>query len=532
MSGIVANVPAGEAPRGGTVIVGGGLAGLFCALKLAPRPVTIVTAAPLGKGSSSAWAQGGIAAAISPGDTVEAHLADTIAAGAGIVDQDAARLMVGEAADRVADLLAYGVPFDRDMEGRLQFSREAAHSQNRIVRVGGDGAGRAIMEALIAAVRQTPSIELIEGYAAEELILKEGAASGVFVRDMAGGGLRMRLDAAAVIIATGGAGHLYEITTNPVEACGEGIGMAARAGAVMADCEFVQFHPTAIDVGIDPAPLATEALRGHGATLVNARGERFMTACDPAGELAPRDIVARAIFQEISAGRGAYLDCTEAVGRNFAREFPVVYARCRQAGIDPAVEKIPVKPAAHYFMGGVAADIDGRTSIPGLWACGECASTGVHGANRLASNSLLEAVFFAARTASSVNAGEQHDCTSAVTRTICENAVCDQPIDANAMALLRDAMSSKFGVVRCHDDMLDGIETLDRLSASHSDNPRFANMLATAKLIAASALAREESRGAHFRSDYPFERKEFSKRSFLTIHQAISIAETARSLVA
>lgn len=534
MVGGVATIPrAAGVPRAGTVIVGGGLAGLFCALKLAPRPVTIVTAAPLGKGSSSAWAQGGIAAAISPGDTLEAHLADTVTSGAGIVDEAAARIMVSEAAGRVADLLACGVPFDRDLEGRLRFSREAAHSQNRIVRVGGDGAGRAIMEALAAAVRKTQSISLVEGFAAEDLIVREGRMAGLIARSLAGDGQRVRLDAGAVVVAAGGAGRLYEITTNPDEACGEGIGMAARAGAVMADCEFVQFHPTAIDVGIDPAPLATEALRGHGAVLVNGRGERFMSALHPAGELAPRDVVARAIFEEIGAGRGAFLDCTGAVGERFPREFPVVHEHCRQCGLDPVVEKIPVRPAAHYFMGGIATDSGGRTSVPGLWACGECASTGVHGANRLASNSLLEAVVFAGRTAASVIAGERGNRFSAPAFRHCGAAACDEPFDMSAMAALRQAMSRCFGVVRCREGMLAGLETLDRLhDESPSANRRFANMLATARLIAAAAIVRQESRGAHFRTDFPHESGKFSRRSFLTLNDAGTIAKTSRSLVA
>jgi L-aspartate oxidase len=301
----------------------------------------------------------------------------------------------------------------------------------------------------------------------------------------------------------------------------------------MADCEFVQFHPTAIDVGIDPAPLATEALRGHGAVLVNGRGERFMSGLDPAGELAPRDVVARAIFDEIRTGRGAFLDCTGAVGERFPREFPVVHEHCRQCGLDPVVEKIPVKPAAHYFMGGIATDSSGRTSIPGLWACGECASTGVHGANRLASNSLLEAVVFAARTADSVIAGERGSRFSAVTLTQRGATACDDPFDTSALATLRETMSRDFGVVRCREGMLSGLETLNRLhDVSLSRNRRFANMLATARLIAAAAIVRQESRGAHFRTDFPHESKEFSRRSFLTFHDAETIAKTSRSLVA
>ncbi len=521
---------AGRPRKSGIVIIGGGLAGLFCALKLAPLPVTIVTAAPLGQGSSSAWAQGGIAAAISPGDTVEAHLADTIAAGAGIVDEDAARLMVAEAADRIADLLEFGVPFDRDSAGALQVSREAAHSQNRIVRVGGDGAGRAIMQTLIASVRKTPSISVLEGYAGESLLLENGNIAGMTAYS-SNGGKRLKLLAGSVVIATGGAGHLYEVTTNPGQACGEGVGMAARAGAMIADSEFMQFHPTAIDVGFDPAPLATEALRGHGAILVNRDGKRFMLAQDPAGELAPRDIVARAVFDEVLAGRGAFLDCTKAVGDDFAHEFPVVYARCQEAGIDPAREKIPVVPAAHYFMGGIATDTSGRSSIPGLWACGECASSGVHGANRLASNSLLEAVVFAARTAKSIEAANIGSDNAEAVRIAASEAAGHAVLDDADMRNLRKTMSRNFGVVRSRAAMLEGLEEILRLSSSAGASSRSANLLATARLIAVAALRREESRGAHFRSDFPESRDELKKRNFLTLDEAESFAGRLGSLV-
>ncbi len=385
------------------VIVGGGLAGLFCALKLAPRPVTVISAAPLGEGASTAWAQGGIAAAVAEGDSAEAHAADTIAVGAGLVDEAIALGLAREAGARVRDLLRYGVPFDRDLEGKLAVSQEAAHSARRIVRVRGDMAGKAIIAALIEAVRATPSIRVIEGYVAEALVTEGDAVTGLQLRKAGDTTAKpLSIPARAVVLATGGIGHLYAVTTNPVEASGLGLAIAARAGAVISDPEFVQFHPTAIMVGRDPAPLATEALRGEGATLINGRGERFMAARHKLAELAPRDIVARGVFAEIAAGRGAFLDATVSPGRHFAEKFPTVYASCMSAGIDPATQPIPVAPAAHYHMGGIAVDARGRTSLRGLWAGGEVSCTGAHGANRLASNSLLEAVVYAARIAEDI----------------------------------------------------------------------------------------------------------------------------------
>jgi len=504
------------------VIIGGGLAGLFCALKMSPRPVTVLAAAPIGTGASSAWAQAGIAASIMPGDTVEKHLQDTIVAGAGIVDEEIARLMAGEASDRLLDLIEYGVPFDRDLEGKLKASREAAHSENRVVGVQGDRAGKAIMEALVATVHSTPSIRLLEGFVAEELITEGKRVVGLLARgDRGTNPHRIELKTDAVIMAAGGVGALYEVTTNPTQARGGGAGMAARAGAVIADPEFVQFHPTAINVGKDPAPLATEALRGEGCTLHNDASERFMLKVHKDAELAPRDVVAKAIFEEVAAGRGAWLDAREAVGEHFADEFPTVYSYCEEAGINPVTELIPVIPAAHYHMGGIFVDADGRSSLDGLYACGEVTSTGAHGANRLASNSLLEAVVFAGRIAENIllhhPAGSVHK--------IIERSLGDEQgkNDPPLMPKLRKVMSRYVGVSRSGEGLRKAIREIDLLEKENR-SARFRNALATAKLIATCALMREESRGGHQRTDFPKTGDAFKKRSFMTLAYANKLA--------
>jgi len=513
--------------EGGIVIVGAGLAGLFTALKLAPLPVTVVSVTPFGQGGSSVWAQAGIAAALAEGDTPEAHAADTIRAGAGIVDEKIAALLAGEARDRIEDLLRYGVPFDKDLAGHLDLGREAAHGARRILHVKGDTAGRAIMAALTAAARAMPSIHVLEGWSASDLVLRDGRVAGVEVERVQAGpdAPRLVLHASAVMLATGGSGHLYAITTNPREACGEGIAIAARAGAVIADAEFVQFHPTAIDIGRDPAPLATEALRGEGATLINSRGERFMRALHPDAELGPRDIVARGVYREVMSGRGAFLDCRKLP--DLAAQFPTVFAACQSAGIDPRREPIPVAPAAHYHMGGVFTDANARTTVEGLWACGEVAATGAHGANRLASNSLLEAVVFGARAAKDIAATVR----GAEPTTLAAEAkpVAAPPIetDSPAVKTLRQAMTAKVGVIRDEASLRDALGVIAGLEPGASTDRHLANMLTTAKLVTAAALARRESRGAHFRSDYPAPDPELAQRSMLTLTEAEAIAAAA-----
>jgi len=479
------------------LIVGAGLAGLFLALKLAPRRVTVLSQAPLGLASASAWAQGGLAAALAPEDNPELHAADTVKAGAGLVDPVVGSLIAREGPARVVDLVALGVPFDRTHDGKLAQSLEAAHSRPRVVRVSGDLAGKAIMDALIAAARAAPHIDVLENRRAHSLLQDaNGRVCGVAC-------VGESFAADDVILATGGAGGLFAVTTNPPEATGQGVAMAARAGALIADPEFVQFHPTAIDVGRDPAPLATEALRGEGAHLVNGVGESFVD------DLAPRDVVARAIHLERRAGRGAFLDAREAVGSAFPARFPTVFAACMSAGLDPRLAQIPVAPAAHYHMGGVATDIWGRASVEGLSAVGECASTGAHGANRLASNSLLEAVVFAHRIAARLRDDAPQP------RGPARPAAAPIALPDAPRAELRRVMEESAGVVRDAGGLVRALERIDALGEKHGR----ANELIAARLIVTAARARAESRGAHFRSDFPHAAAA-PERSFLTAASA------------
>ena len=476
----------------GVLVLGAGLAGLSAALSAAEAGsrALVISAEALGEGCSSAWAQGGVAVAMSEDDSPQLHAEDTLAAGAGLVSPERAALLTREGPAAVAWLSALGAPFDRDGQGRLLQSLEAAHRRARVARVKGDQAGRAIMQAVMGAVRAEPGVVVWAQARARRLLKdRQGRVGGALIER---GGRLVAVRARAVVLATGGVGGLYAETTTPAAVRGEGLGLAAQAGAVIADPEFVQFHPTAMDFGLDPAPLATEALRGEGAKLVDREGRPFMAAHDPRAELAPRDVVARAIHRQRMTGQGAFLDCTTAVGAHFPDAFPAVFAACQANGLDPRVAPIPVTPAVHYHMGGVETDADGRTSLAGLYAAGECASTGVHGANRLASNSLLEAAVFGLRVGAAAARQPMADLD-----LLDASPAPDLP--RAALQVLRQAMSREVGVERDASGLARAHALIEDLAAVHGEAPT----LTAARLIVEGAQDRRESRGAHFRTDYP-----------------------------
>lgn len=489
------------------VVIGGGVAGLATALRLAPIPVTLLARADLGVEAATAWAQGGIAAAIGEDDQPELHAVDTLSAGAGLCDPGVTGRVTSAGPAAIDWLAGLDAPFDREVDGRIALGLEAAHSRRRIVHANGDATGRAVLETLARAVRACPSVHLMEGVRATSLLRDtHGTVTGIAGVSASG---PVVLPARAVVLATGGLGGLYASTTNPISAVGSGLALAARAGAALRDMEFVQFHPTAIAAGADPMPLATEALRGEGAILLNDRGERFM-ADVPGRELAPRDVVARAIFAEIAAGRRVVLDARL---EHVERRFPGVVALCRANGIDPVREPIPVRPAAHYHMGGIEVDAAGRSSLAGLWACGEVASTGLHGANRLASNSLLEALAYAEWIAADI-AGRE-----AITSAGTGDAV---PAPSAFRAEIRALMDRNVGVVREAAGLDAAVRRLDALASSGHDD-----MALVALMVASQALKREESRGGHFRSDFPLTAAD-AVHSETTLDATLAFAESLR----
>ena len=503
------------------IIVGAGLGALYAALKLAPRPVVMISPETLGEGASSAWAQGGIAAAMDAADSPKSHAQDTIQAGAGTVDPKVARIVTKEARAHVLHLTALGTPFDRTDNGAYVMSREAAHSYARVVRVKGDQAGAEIMAALIAKVRETPSIQTLEGTMAVDLEVHQDTVTGVAIQSADDArSAPVMLRGPAVLLAGGGSGGLFALTTNPPRIRGQVIGMAARAGARIADAEFVQFHPTAMNVGEDPAPLATEALRGEGAILINNDGERFMLSLHPDAELAPRDIVARAIFAQTQSGKEPMLDTRAVLGESIKSKFPAVAEACARNNIDPAIDPIPVAAAAHYHMGGIATDADSRASLKNLWVCGEASSTGLHGANRLASNGLLEALVYASFCAKGIAETVPDRAADLLNISFSQGGT---PPDANAVKELRQTMTNFVGVIRDEKGLKRALRKIAELETRHGSSKSFLNMTATATLITAAALIRQESRGAHKRADFPDSHPGPGQRSNLTLDEAIAV---------
>lgn len=506
------------------VIVGAGLAAIYAALKLASHPVVMISPEELGTGASSAWAQGGVAAAMAQGDSPEAHATDTELAGAGAVLREVADYVTHAARDHILDLTDLGTDFDRTSEGGYVLSREAAHSVARVVRVKGDQAGAEIMRALIAELRRTPSIQVLEGAQAIRLETEGNRVTGVVISASTEAGSEpVILRGPACLLAGGGSGGLYALTTNPARIRGQVIGMAARAGAEIADAEFVQFHPTAIDVGEDPAPLATEALRGDGAILIDRNGHRFMTQVHPDAEMAPRDVVAREIYSQTRAGNRPALDTRAALGADILTQFPAVAEACARNCLDPVAAPIPVAAAAHYHMGGIATDLNGRTSLDNLWACGEAASTGLHGANRLASNGLLEALVFARACALDM-ARMLPDATDSAPISP-DFLTAGRTIDPEAINRLRQTMTDHVGVVRDAQGLRIALRSIAALEATHASDDNFRNMTATATLIAAAAFLRKESRGAHYRTDYPETLPDPGQRSRLTLPEALALRD-------
>jgi L-aspartate oxidase len=491
------------------IVVGSGAAGLTAALELAPARVAVLTKGRLGLGGSSAAAQGGIAAAVGAGDCPALHAEDTLTAGAGLADPALVELLTEEGPGRVMRLLAAGAAFDRRPDGSLALGREAAHGRRRILHARGDATGAEVMRTLVAQVGRAERVTVFEHTFAWDLTVdpaRNGRATGLLAVDAEG--RRHHLRAPAVVLATGGLGRLYARTTNPVEVTGDGLGLAARVGARLLDVEMVQFHPTALAAaGADPLPLLTEALRGEGAVLIDGGGRRFMPAEHPDAELAPRDVVARAIDRRLAAEIPVYLDARDAVAERFPERFPTVYALCRRHGVDPRSEPMPVSPAAHYHMGGVESDAWGRTSLPGLWACGEAAASGVHGANRLASNSLLEALVFGGRVARSVAGARVAPVPVAgLPAPPPEGArrMPTTPAGEAAVARLRALAWRHAGVERSAGglgELLAELPAFEPRVAEMGGEGR--NLLLAARLVAEAALARTESRGGHHRADFP-----------------------------
>jgi L-aspartate oxidase len=497
---------------GRPLIIGSGVAGLMTALQLAPEPCVLLSRAPIGAETSTILAQGGIAASVGPDDDPDLHIADTLAAGDGFCVAHVVEAIIRAAPSAIADLERFGVQFDRGPDGALLLGLEAAHRRKRIVHAGGDATGREIIRALTRAVRATPSISVIEGLSARRLSVKDGAITGLVASGFDGPVL---LKTNRVLIATGGIGDLFLHGTNPAGSFGQGLALAARAGALLADLEFIQFHPTALDAPGPRLSLISEAVRGEGAIFIDETGMRFMTDT-PRAELAARDVLARGVWRHMNDGHQIFLDASKAKDLDFAARFPAITALCRAAGIDPLKEPIPVRPAAHYHMGGIKVDLEGRTSVDGLWACGEAACTGLHGANRLASNSLLEAVVCAGFAAASIKG------TRAAHRPLGRIEAPSARSDAGSV---RPILSRAAGVLRNAEKLWRAAGELYPLADSQGPASDAALI---GLMIVIAALRREESRGAHYREDFPQHDARPSCRRDIDLTEAF---EAARELL-
>jgi L-aspartate oxidase len=523
--------PSGKSYRADYVVVGSGVAGLRAAIELSSAGSVLVLAKSDLSDSATSWAQGGVAVALSDEDEISLHEQDTIKAGDGLCRPESVALLVEEGPKYITQLIEWGTEFDR-AGTKLAFTREAAHSRSRILHAHGDSTGREISRALLARAHSIPHLHLRAHAFTTELIVESKAVVGVRFIDEVDGTLH-ELRAGAVLLATGGLGQIYRETTNPDVATGDGMAIAYDAGALLSDMEFVQFHPTALAVKGAPRFLLSEALRGEGGILRNIGLERFMKRYHEAQELAPRDVVARAIVSEMhrTDSGHVYLDMTAKSEEFLKKRFPRIYATCSSYGLELATDLAPVCPAAHYMMGGVKTDLSGRTSLPGLYAAGETADTGVHGANRLASNSLLEGLVFGAR------AGQAMMKDSPVKkRNVTGLPGCPAPKPENASnaqaskhaanhppayAKIRALMWRQVGIMRNGKELASVIEQLQAIELPKSEKPgrtehEVHNLHSLALLMARSALARQESRGSHYRSDFPYRDDEaFSKHSIV-----------------
>ena len=505
------------------VVIGAGVAGLRAAIELAEAGRVVVLAKQEVTDSNTNWAQGGIAAALSDEDEISLHFQDTLTAGDGLCKPEAAQVLVQEGPDRIEELIQWGTEFDRHGT-KLSFSREGAHSRNRILHAHGDSTGREILRALYAKAKNLPHISVLEFEFSTDLDLEGGRVCGIQLRGRSGE--LQHMSASAVLLATGGLGQLYRNTTNPSVATGDGIAMAYRAGAEIMDMEFVQFHPTALYLKNAPRFLLSEALRGEGAYLRNVELDRFMHKYHPLGELAPRDVVARAIVHELEVSRSkdpmVYLDLTHLDAEQVKKRFPRIYSTCLQYNIDITSELIPIRPAAHYAMGGVRSDLEGRSSVPGLYSAGEAAATGVHGANRLASNSLLEGLVFGARAGIRMRdeLKRGHSKHASQRQTASPNAAADTAAK-QIIGEIQDLMWRDVGIVRTESGLKRAITHLERLPGQLA-NPQTRcgheaqNIQTASLLVARSALARKESRGAHYRTDFPDHDPKYLKHSVVT----------------